>query len=131
MSPATLHRTLPAVPASARRARVLAEEWGADCTTEGREALVLVANELVSNSIRHGPSGGSIELTLDRQGGDAHVEVGDEGERAPIGVVEPYEQGGRGLALVDALASTWGVRTCPTRVWLCLPCFAQGRQQNT
>lgn len=71
----------------------------------------LLASELVANAIVHGS--GSPALALDLREDCIHVEVHDA-DPAPD-VVRPVNLGrssphGRGLAIVDALASSWGVR---------------------
>ena len=71
----------------------------------------LLASELVANAIVHGS--GSPALALDLREDCIHVEVHDADPTR--NVVRPVNLGrssphGRGLAIVDALASSWGVR---------------------
>jgi anti-sigma regulatory factor (Ser/Thr protein kinase) len=85
------------------------------------EDLQLVVTELITNSVKFGPSR-SITLSL-VVGGDGVVqgEVIDEGdgERAKVEMTpEPsLEGGGWGLHLVDRVATRWGVHEGSTHVW--------------
>lgn len=73
------------------------------------ETARLLASELVSNSVRHGPTGPKAVIGFLVEVGRKRlrVEVSDgsaEGARSR----QPDETGGYGLALVDAMASRWG-----------------------
>jgi anti-anti-sigma regulatory factor len=72
------------------------------------EAAQLVASELVTNAVVH--AGTAIELTLRLVDVSLHVAVRDTGDgQARIsGTVDESAESGRGLVLVDALASSWG-----------------------
>ncbi|MFJ8754708.1 ATP-binding protein [Streptomyces sp. NPDC102441] len=96
----------------ARLARLLTVEqlvvWGWPRDGETAHAAALVVAELASNAVRHGRlEGRSFRITLVRLPcGALRVEVTDpRGERLPA-----RRAGGFGLALVEALASDWGVR---------------------
>lgn len=70
----------------------------------------LLASELVANAIVHGS--GNPALALDLRDDCIHIEVHDAD---PISDLQPLTVShssprGRGLAIVDALASSWGVR---------------------
>jgi len=75
-----------------------------------RADVLLVVSELVSNAVRHGV--GPVELELDVGPGQVHIEVGDQGPSRPPPARKPAatSQNGRGLLIVDAIASAWGVR---------------------
>jgi anti-sigma regulatory factor (Ser/Thr protein kinase) len=77
----------------------------------------LVVSELVTNAVVHGA--GQIRLTVDLDEDRLRVEVTDEGsgfEHAVRGI--PFhEVRGRGLAIVDAAASRWGIHEGTTHVW--------------
>ena len=86
------------------------------------EVALLLASELVTNAIRHGK--GMVQLVVKKLSGRLCVEVSDEGTGRPAprnpGSNLP---GGRGLLLVERLASEWGV--APSRgggktVWFTL-----------
>jgi serine/threonine-protein kinase RsbW len=74
------------------------------------DEVILVASELVGNAIRHAPSGGSLEVNWQVEPDGVLVSVADAGggwpARRAAGRNEPD---GRGLSIVDALSSEWGV----------------------
>ena len=84
----------------------------------------LVISEIVSNSVRHGGAGPheTIELSMSATATELRVAVSDHGDGFDPAreMREPDEEreGGRGLFLVDALASRWGVgHDGPAQVW--------------
>ena len=106
-SEARLALTLPArVEALAQlRAVVRGFAAAAGCRDETTSALALAANEAATNTLLHayGPGGGLLHLTVRRDRDGVALSVRDEGrgEQAPP---RGPEEGGRGLALVEALA---------------------------
>jgi len=71
------------------------------------EVACLLVSELVANLVLHAASPG--ELTLWRRGDLVHVGVSDHDPRPPRRLHRPRLAGsGRGLALVEDLADTWG-----------------------
>jgi anti-sigma regulatory factor (Ser/Thr protein kinase) len=71
------------------------------------ESLVLVTSELVSNAIRFADS--AVTITLTRHGPSIRVEVADDGGGTPrVGHPGATIAGGRGLLIIDGLASDWG-----------------------
>ncbi|MFD5057444.1 ATP-binding protein [Streptomyces sp. NPDC058394] len=76
--------------------------------------VVLVASELVTNSIRYGTEpGDSLRVVVDAEPGRVRIEVHDPVRRQPYVPFDPGErQRGRGMWIVDALA-TWGVDEQP------------------
>lgn len=72
------------------------------------DVSVLLVNELVANAIVHGE--GSISFSLEIGAGGVRVAVTDEGEELPVlRASSPTAEGGRGLSIVDTLATRWGV----------------------
>jgi two-component sensor histidine kinase len=69
---------------------------------------VLVADELVSNAHRHGTAPRVCRLGLIHQGRCLRIEVDDASPHEPK-IRTPDRSGGRGLVLIDRLASSWGV----------------------
>jgi anti-sigma regulatory factor (Ser/Thr protein kinase) len=93
-----------------------------------QEAAVLLVSEVVTNAILHsasGDQGGSVEVRYALDGHEVYVEVLDAGGAAhPTRYAEhPEGVSGRGLALVEALASSWGVhdQQAGRVVWFRLP----------
>ncbi len=80
--------------------------------------LELAASELVTNAVIHAT--GEVHVALLRTPGEVRLEVDDAGDAAPVLPVADHERvRGRGLAVVAALAGTWGVLERPVgkRVW--------------
>ena len=95
-------------PARARReARVRLAPWGVG--DEVLEAALLVISELVTNAVRHGNA--PVSMRLLRDVGTVVIEVADSDRRRPRRrAATPEDESGRGMAIVDALVSRWGVR---------------------
>jgi anti-sigma regulatory factor (Ser/Thr protein kinase) len=112
----TMRTELPAEPASARQARSAVRQalagWGMGHLTGDAE---LLASELVANAAEHG-DGTPIGLALRRHaepGGQPGITCGvTDGSPATPRRTEPGpdSERGRGLAIVDALAQSSGVR---------------------
>ena len=80
--------------------------------------VLLAANELVTNVVRHTEQGG--ELRVWDPGPDAPIRVEVEDADPTIPVVptqpdsrQPMSSGGRGLAIVQAVDTGWGVDPLP------------------
>lgn len=92
-------------PRAARRivARAL-EEW--DCQ-EALDNVVLLLSEVVANAVTHARTDVEVSVRLLR--GVIRIEVGDASpESARPREVNPDAESGRGLHLVEQLASSWG-----------------------
>ena len=106
----TYHATYPAEPRSVRAARDAVQQtchhWGYGRLCDDAR---LIVSELVCNAVRH--AGTDIGLTLVTCPQGLRMEVSD-GSTRPIQprIATPADEGGRGLALVEALASHYGVR---------------------
>ena len=114
---------LPPEPASATRARTLARKrLEATCTDDALETVALLVTELVANAILHARSW--LRLTLEAR--PAHVRIcvedGSTAEPSPRHYATDALTG-RGLVLVEQLASSWGVNTTPSGkvVWCEVP----------
>jgi anti-sigma regulatory factor (Ser/Thr protein kinase) len=85
------------------------------------EDVKLLVSELVTNAVRHPARAGQIQVKLDLGRARVRVEVSDPGDgfRKPrVGTPPPDALGGRGLLIVDRIASRWGVTSGrPTVVW--------------
>ncbi|MBL7490598.1 ATP-binding protein [Frankia sp. AgB1.9] len=74
-----------------------------------RETAVLLTSETVTNAIVHG--GPPAHLVIRVSPGIIRVEVTDSTDRLPVVVpARPDATNGRGIGLVDALATRWGVQ---------------------
>ena len=110
---------LPPEPSSATRARALArEQLEASCSSDTLDTVALLVTELVTNAILHART--PLLLTLESRPGRVRICVEDESNEQPA--LRHYESDavtGRGLALVEQLASSWGVDTTPSgkAVW--------------
>ncbi|MEN8649510.1 ATP-binding protein [Streptomyces sp. 21So2-11] len=104
-------RAASSVPAARAFARgVLGEAGG-----RGLDDVLLCVSELATNAVRHGvPVGGAFLLKVGADARCVRVECHDAGRRLPrVRHPDHDEQGGRGLLLVDAVASRWGVGERP------------------
>lgn len=113
----TFHRE----PGSVSRARHLTAralaEW--HLTDAIGDSAVLIVSELVTNSVEHA-RGNSLRLTMLRRRIGVRIGVVDLSRRPPaVQAGEDYGEHGRGLVIVDALATTWGTQPLPwgKRVW--------------
>ncbi|MGW7001602.1 ATP-binding SpoIIE family protein phosphatase [Streptomyces sp. NPDC054933] len=121
---AAITASLPAQPESVgegrRFLRRFVREWGCE---ELSDIACLLASELMANAVRH--ACGPLKLRLRQTREELCVEVCDGSPLLPQArSAEKHEESGRGLHLVDSLASAWG--TLPSAegkiVWLSLPC---------
>jgi anti-sigma regulatory factor (Ser/Thr protein kinase) len=72
----------------------------------------LLTSELVTNALSHGA--GDIHLSLVDDKGQLLIEVTDESRTSPRQRhVEPQDESGRGLMLLERLSSAWGVKPAP------------------
>ena len=106
--------TLPPELPSVRAARAFVGQRCGDLglSAEQCDDALLLTSELVTNAVLHGRSELCVEVTSleDR----VRVAVLDENSRHPAVVIEdPDALDGRGLALVAAVASRWGVDDRP------------------
>ena len=69
----------------------------------------LLGSELITNAVEHGPERGVVTVRAFRVDARFRVEVDDEGTDPPL-LREPESDatGGRGIQLIDTLASRWG-----------------------
>ncbi|WP_329127000.1 PAS domain S-box protein [Streptomyces sp. NBC_01465] len=104
---------LPALPVSVgegrRFLRRTLEDWGCEDLTD---TACLLASELLTNAVRHACD--PLRLRLRRTRDDLTIEVCDGSPVLPRARTAALdEESGRGLALLDQLAATWG--TLPTQ----------------
>jgi anti-sigma regulatory factor (Ser/Thr protein kinase) len=105
-----LRRLRMAGDASALRdARRVVADTLAGAPEELRDAAVLLAGEILTNAVVHG--GGWFLLQVDAGPDVLYVEVADSTAGHPR-VLHPNSERehGRGMAIVDAMASAWGTK---------------------
>ena len=116
-SVSTVFPSVPPSVASARRfVSAALRRWGVD--PDVAEVALLLTSELVTNAYLHAACDAQVSVV--RRPELVRVEVHDSGgggvERRPL---DPEVADGRGLNIVDALATRWGSQTSEsgTLVW--------------
>lgn len=98
---------MPTAAAEARRlVREQATSWGVP--EDARDVAVLLTSEVVTNGLTHGE--GRVTLRTEPVGSNGlRVEVDDDGRGEPsVREHRLDDENGRGMAMVDMLASRWG-----------------------
>lgn len=107
--PLSTNLVVSADGAATRSARAVVRNLCGDAAipTDAVETAVLLVTELVSNAIEHG--GGTAVLDAAVDDGRLRVSVDDDDPTLPaVGLAAVDAERGRGMLLVDALASRWG-----------------------
>jgi anti-sigma regulatory factor (Ser/Thr protein kinase) len=103
-----LHERYPALVTTPRLAR---GHVAAYLTATGRTDLIasatLLVSELVTNAVIH--AGGTIDLRVAITDDTLRIDVHDTSDARPH--LRQPDGGGRGLHIVDAIATNWGVTT--------------------
>ncbi|MBV9098312.1 MAG: ATP-binding protein [Frankiaceae bacterium] len=120
-------------PQSAHQARHTVREllstWHVDAP-DLRYDVLLVTSELVTNAVRHGTDRVTLYVSLDPEQIVVAVEDGSPTHpERPLHVADDQDQAidketGRGVTIVSAVASEWGIDQLPDggkRVWVRLP----------
>ena len=114
---------LPAGPAAPAAARSAITDWlSGTVDRQAIEDIKLLVSELVTNAVRHPRQTGTIAMDVSIIDGHVRVEVSDPGggefRKLAVTAPPPDALGGRGLLIVDRVATRWGVKPGrPTRVW--------------
>jgi anti-sigma regulatory factor (Ser/Thr protein kinase) len=105
--------------------------------SELRETARLLVSETVTSTLdqaRFGPGDGTFEIAHAIAGGRLRVEVSDDGGPARMRrrIHDVHVESGRGLRLVQTLASRWGVRedTRGRTIWFELDLRAAGERRT-
>ncbi|MDX3121576.1 MULTISPECIES: ATP-binding protein [Streptomyces] len=103
----TVAAAIDAVPRARRQVVQLAENVGLPMTRQALDIVELLADEVIANAVRHTEA--PCHVAVMRADGRLRVEVSDTDPEVPT-VVDAglYDESGRGLMLVDALAEDWG-----------------------
>ena len=105
MSP---QRRFPNNPSSVSEARRFVLDAVDLISTGDADAVAVMVSELATNAVRH--TGSDFTVVVDRSTERIRVEVSDSGAGDPVvQAPDPKEPSGRGLQIVQALATDWGV----------------------
>lgn len=112
--------TLPPEPRSAGQARLFVADTVRDVLPDDvTEVAVLLTSELVTNVIVHARTPMRLSVEVEREA--LRVAIADDVPRTPVQrkVDGTPRLTGRGMHLVESLASDWGVEPSPTgkTVW--------------
>jgi anti-sigma regulatory factor (Ser/Thr protein kinase) len=116
--PPSLKCELPRQPSAAAEARRLLEHaFTSGLDRDDLDTMKLLASELVNNAVLHGA--GKIKFAVELDTAVIRVDVVDEGSGFVHHVREIGfdEVSGRGLQIVDAMSSRWGLFEGTTHVW--------------
>jgi anti-sigma regulatory factor (Ser/Thr protein kinase) len=104
---------LPPEPMSATVARqVTRKHLAVSCPSEAVEIAALLVTELVTNAVLHART--AIVLAVDCAPGRVFIRVADRSASVPRHRTYGTDAAtGRGIALVDELATSWGVERSP------------------
>ena len=98
---------LPATAEAPGLARRHLAGLGGELSDDTLELAELLTSELVTNAVRYGL--GTVRLTVEQTGTRIRVGVGDRNPEFPHpSVPDPTAERGRGLYLLERLASRWG-----------------------
>lgn len=98
----------PTIPAARRWVSEVARRAGASADAE--RVVALLTTEAITNAVVHGPPHGVVDVEAMVRGDRVHVDVSDESTRPPVlRRPEVTDLTGRGVMLIDTLASAWGV----------------------
>ncbi len=97
-------------PQAPHRARELVRALLADQPEDVVEVAVLLTSELVANAVTHAQGTAQVRMSASARSGRLRVYVADDDRALPI-LKHPSLEGdsGRGIEIVDHLASRWGV----------------------
>jgi anti-sigma regulatory factor (Ser/Thr protein kinase) len=92
---------------SVGQARSAIRSLMAEEPAEVRDVAVLLTDEIVTNAVVHG--GGEFTLTAELGQASLRVAVADTSPVAPrVLAPDPEQEHGRGMAIVETLATAWG-----------------------
>ncbi|MFF1906071.1 ATP-binding protein [Kitasatospora sp. NPDC058218] len=95
-----------AVPEARRLVVTILREWGVPLSGDASGEVELCAGEVIANAVEH--TGGRCAASVEWRGERLRVEVADAGASLARSTPEEEATNGRGLLLVEALASAWG-----------------------
>ena len=110
--------------ASVVRREIAADLSARHVTADSVDDVVLVVSELVGNAVVHSTPASDLDVAWDVDGNTVIVRVKDDGETCPSPRDATADAtSGRGLAIVAALSTEWGVQraTRGKQVWAKVP----------
>jgi anti-sigma regulatory factor (Ser/Thr protein kinase) len=116
---------------SVAEARLYVRQALEDQPRELVDVAELLTSELATNAIIHAASSFELEIDVDRK---IRVEVRDTGGGRPAVLhAGPHDGSGRGLSLVQALSSAWGIIPSPPgkTVWYELPLASEQHTRDS
>ena len=119
--PTELSLSLSPVPSAGAAARAaLREHFGGEVRRATFADLELVVSELVTNAVEHGR--GTIQVGVEHSEREIRGFVSDRGDgfAYQLRALDGTDSRGRGLAIVDALVTRWGIRHGSTQVWFAI-----------
>ncbi len=104
---------VPSAPSSVRLLRRYAVRTAVELGwVDVADTVALLVSEVATNALVHGA--GRVRVRVQPTTSGLRVEVHDEDSTLPSRrQATPLDEGGRGIALVDALSSGWGAETTP------------------
>ena len=117
------HLVLSRHPSEAERGRRYVAAACAGFDEEFVLTATLLTSELITNALEHGT--GDITLLVAPISAGVRVDVADASPRPPTpGAPQLEDEGGRGLLIIDSLATAWGTDPLPQgggkSVWFAL-----------
>jgi anti-sigma regulatory factor (Ser/Thr protein kinase) len=99
-------------PGAVEAARLFAERTLAGWSLgRVKEPVSAIVTELAANAVMHAGTPFAVELSVD---GRVRIEVSDGNAALPVlGVPDLLQEGGRGMVIVQAYATSWGVTSRP------------------
>ncbi len=125
----TSKRHFSCQPKSVSAARHFTRAVLEDQPRETLEAVELMVSELATNAVQHARS--DFDLTIRRTRGQLRIEIRDRGQGQPaLRSPTPQENSGRGLRIVEAMSSEWGVLADSEGklVWFTMPAQGPAKQ---
>jgi anti-sigma regulatory factor (Ser/Thr protein kinase) len=102
------------IPGARRMVRALTARYRADLA----ETAELLTDELVTNAVMHGGGRFTVRASIDPE--RLRVTVSDRWGSSPVTVFDPGHdrESGRGLTIVEAMASRWGIERHDSEKWI-------------